>query len=103
MLVMSSCMSCLLMLSSPLTRLRRPFLTVHLVVSGCLHGAERFHLARHNQVGLWFKLAAGLEEPWCRDGSMRRRLEAMPSVNPQLYADNLNCSSVFPRVEFGAA
>ena len=68
-----------------------------------------------------FKLAAGLGEPWCRDGGIPqgcplsvvfivalyvpwcRRLEVTPLVAPQLYADNLKCSSVCPRVLFGAA
>ena len=27
----------------------------------------------------------------------------MPSIRPQLYADNLKCSSVCPRALFGAA
>ena len=35
--------------------------------------------------------------PWCR------RLEAMPGIKPQLYADNLNCSAECPRDLFGAA
>ena len=35
--------------------------------------------------------------PWCR------RLEGIPSVNPQLYADNLKCSSDCPRALFVAA
>ena len=30
-------------------------------------------------------------------------LRAMPSVSPQLYADNLQCSSVCPRALCGAA
>ena len=37
------------------------FLTVHLF--------NQVHLAYHNQVRQRFKLAAGLGEPWCRDGS----------------------------------
>ena len=57
----------------------------------------------HSQVRLRFKLAAGLGEPWCRDGGISQRcllsmvfivglhvpwcrgLEVMPSVRPQLY------------------
>ena len=39
----------------------------------------------------------GLYVPWCR------RLEAAPLVGPQLYADNLKCSSVCPRALIGAA
>ena len=35
--------------------------------------------------------------PWCR------RLEVMPSVRPQLYADNLKCSADCPNTLFGAA
>ena len=30
----------------------------------------RVYLAYHNQVGLRLKLAAGLGEPWCRDGGI---------------------------------
>ena len=36
-------------------------------------------------------------DAWCR------RLEAVPSVGPQWYPDNLKCSSVCPRSPFGAA
>ena len=35
--------------------------------------------------------------PWCR------RLEAMPAIKPQLYAENLKCSAVCPSALFGAA
>ena len=71
---------------------------------------------------LWFKLAAGLGEPWCRDGSIPQgcplsmvfvvalhvpwcgRLEAMPAVGPQLFADNLfKCNVVCPRALLGAS
>ena len=56
-----------------------------------------------------FKLAAGLGEPWCRDGGIPqgcplsmvfivalyvpwcRHLESLPDIKPQLYADNLKC------------
>ena len=34
---------------------------------------------------------------WCR------RLEAMPGIKPQLYADNLKCSAVCPNALCGAA
>ena len=78
-------------------------------------------LAYHDQVWLRFELAAGLGEPWCRDGGIPqgcppgmvfivalyvpwcRRLESVPSIRPQLYCDNLKCSSVCPNALFGAA
>ena len=65
----------------------------------------------HSQVRLRFKLAAGLGEPWCRDGGIPqgcplsmifivalyvpwcRHLDSLPDVKPQLYADNLECSA----------
>ena len=68
-----------------------------------------------------FKLAAGLGEPWCRDGGIPqgcplsmvfgvalyvpwcRHLESQPYVKPQLYADNLKCSAVRPRALFESA
>ena len=67
-----------------------------------------------SQVRLRFKLAAGLGEPWCRDGGIHqgcplcmvfivapyvpwcRHLESMPDVKPQLSADNLKCSAERP-------
>ena len=75
----------------------------------------------HSQVRLRFKLAAGLGEPWCRDGGILqgcplsmvfivvldvpwcRHLDALPSVKPQLYADNLKCSAERPLAMFEAA
>ena len=75
----------------------------------------------HSQVRLRFKPASGLGEPWCRDVGIPqgcslsmvfivalfvpwcRRLEAMPAVRPQLYADNLKCSAECPNALFGAA
>ena len=68
-----------------------------------------------------FKLAAGLGEPWCRDGGIPqgcplsmvfivalyvpwcRHLESLPDVKPQLYADNLKCSAARPRALFESA
>ena len=65
------------------------------------------YFSYHGQVQLRFKLAAGVGEPWCRDGGILqgcplnmvfivalyvpwcRRLEAMPDIKPELYADNL--------------
>ena len=61
-----------------------------------------------------FKLAAGLGEPWCRDGGIPqgcplsmvftvalyvpwcRHLESFPDVKPQLHADNLKCCAERP-------
>ena len=63
----------------------------------------------HAHVRLRFKLAAGLGEPWTRDGGIPqgcplsmmfivalylpwcRYLSAQVGVEPQLYADNLKC------------
>ena len=74
-----------------------------------------------HQVRLRFKLAAGLGEPWCRDGGIPqgcplsmifivalyvpwcRHLESLPDVKPQLYADNLKCSAARPRALFESA
>ena len=68
-----------------------------------------------------FKLATGLGEPWCRDGGIPqecplsmvfivalyvpwcRRLESLPDIKPQLYADNLKCSAARPRALFESA
>ena len=73
---------------------------------------------------VWFrkaKLAAGLGELWCRNGGIRqgcplstvfivalfvpwcRHLEALPDVEPQLYADNLKCSAERPGALFESA
>ena len=59
----------------------------------------------HSQVRLRFKLAAGLGEPWCRDGGILqgsplsmvfivalyvpwcRHLDSLLDIKPQLYAD----------------
>ena len=75
----------------------------------------------HNQVRLRFKLAAGLGEPWCRDGGIPqgcplsmvfivalhvpwcRHLESLLDVKPQLYADNLKCSAARPHAKFESA
>ena len=82
---------------------------------------RRAYFAYHSQVRLRFKLAAGLGEPWCRDGGIPqgcplsmvffvalyvpwcRHLEVMLDVEPQLYADNLECSAERPGVLFDAA
>ena len=68
-----------------------------------------------------FKLAAGLGEPWCRDGGIPqgcplslvfivalyvawcRHLESLPDIKIQLYADNLKCSAARPRALFESA
>ena len=72
----------------------------------------------HSQVRLRFKFAAGLGEPWCRNGGIPqgcplsmfcivalyvpwcRHLDSLPDVKPQLYADNLKCSAERPRALF---
>ena len=81
---------------------------------------RKVYFSFHSQVRLWFKLAAGLGEPWCRDGGIPqgcplsmifivalyvpwcRHLESLPDVKPQLYADNLKCSSYFGVASVGA-
>ena len=75
----------------------------------------------HSLVRLRFKLAAGLGQPWTRDGGIPqgcplsmmfivalylpwcRYLAAQEGVQPQLYADNLKCVSRDPQVLFRAA
>ena len=82
---------------------------------------RRVYFSFHSQVRLRFKLAAGLGEPWCRDGGIPqgcplsmvfivalyvpwcRHLEALPDIKPQLYADNLKCSTTQPRALFESA
>ena len=62
-----------------------------------------------------------LGSSWCRDGGIPqgcplsvvfivalyvpccRRLDAMPAVKPQLYADNLKCTAECPRSPFSAS
>ena len=91
------------------------------VVLGLPDWFRRVYFSFHSQVRLRFKLAAGLGEPWCRDGGIPqgcplsmvfivalyvpwcRHLESLPDVKPQLYADNLKCSSVRPRALFESA
>ena len=73
----------------------------------------------HSLVRLRFKLAAGLGQPWTRDGCIPqgcplsmmfivalylpwcRYLSAQDGVHPQLYADNLKCVSRDPGLCFG--
>ena len=75
----------------------------------------------HAHVRLRFKLAAGLGEPWTRDGGIPqgcplsmmfivalylpwcRYLSAQVGVEPQLYADNLKCVSGDPDLLLNAA
>ena len=75
----------------------------------------------HAHVRLRFKLAAGLGEPWTRDGGIPqgcplsmmfivalylpwcRYLSAQVGVEPQLYADNLKCTSGDPELLLHAA
>ena len=82
---------------------------------------RKAYFSFHCQVRLRFKLAAGLGEPWCRDGgifqrrplntvfivalhvSWCRHLDSLPDVKPQLYADNLKCSAERPRALFESA
>ena len=82
---------------------------------------RKVYFSFHSQVRLRFKLAAGLGEPWCRDGGIPqgcplrmvfilplcvpwcRHLDALPDVKLQLYADNLKCSAERPRALFESA
>ena len=75
----------------------------------------------HSQGRHRFKLAAGLGEPWCRDGGIHqgcplsmvfivdlyvpwcRHLESMPDVKPKLCVDNLKCCAERPRALFESA
>ena len=75
----------------------------------------------HAHVKLRFELAAGIGEPRTRDGGVPqgcplsmmfivalcltwcRHLDALPSVKPQLCADNLKCSAESPFALFEAA
>ena len=81
---------------------------------GCLLGSVMFIFEFHLHVRLRFKLAAGIGEPWTRDGGIPqgcplsmmfvvalylpwcRFLSAQVEVQPQLYADNLKCVSGDP-------
>ena len=75
----------------------------------------------HSHVRLRFKLAAGLGQPWTRDGGIHqgcplsmmfivalyllwcKHLGSQVGVQPQLYADNLKCVSRDPEVLLSAA
>ena len=85
---------------------------------GCFRHA---YFEYHAHVRLRFKLAAGLGEPWTRDGGIPqgcplsmmfivalylpwcRYLSAQVGVEPQLYADNLKCTSRDPVLLLHAA
>ena len=82
---------------------------------------RKVYFSFHAHVRLRFKLATGLGESWCRDGGIPQgcplsmvfivalyapwcgRLEAMPAVKPQLYADNLKCTAECPASLFNAS
>ena len=59
-----------LMSSSPLTLLTGPFCIALLDACDYLIGFREVYFPFHSQVRLRFKLAAGLGEPWCRDGGI---------------------------------
>ena len=79
------------------------------------------HFEYHAHARLRFKLAAGLGEPWTRDGGIPqgcplsmmfivalylpwcRYLSAQVGVEPQLYADNFKCTSRDPELLLHAA
>ena len=97
----------------------KSFDTVDRSILDCALG--RLGFVKHSQVRLRFKLAACLGEPWCRDGGIPqgwllsmvfivalhvpwcRHLDALLSVKPQLYADDLKCSAGRPCALFEAA
>ena len=106
----------------------KSFDTVDRSILDCALGRLRFpdwfrkvYFSFHSQVRLRLKLAAGLGEPWCRDGGIPqgcplsmifivalydpwcRHLESLPDVKPQLDADNLKCSAERPRALFESA
>ena len=82
---------------------------------------RRVYFGYHANVRLRFKLASGLGSSWVRDGGIPqgcplsiifivalylpwcRALESIPSVRPQLYADNLKCVSGSPAALLSAA
>ena len=82
---------------------------------------RRAYFSYHSQVRVSFKLAAGLGEPWCRDGGIPqgcplsmifiealyvpwcRHLEARHDFKPQFDADDLKCSAERPGALFDAA
>ena len=114
LLLVISCMLCLLTLSSPLTSSKGPFWTV----LGLPRWFRKVYFSFHGQVRLRFKLAVGLGEPWCRDDGVPqgcplsmvfivalnvpwcRHFELLPDVFPQLYAHNAKCSAARPRAFF---
>ena len=82
---------------------------------------RKVYFSFHDHVRLRFKVDAGLGESWCMDGGIPqgcplgmvfivalyvpwcRRLEAMPAVRPQFFADNLKCTAECPGALFDAA
>ena len=99
----------------------RSILDCNLVRLGLPDWFRKVYFSLHGQDRLRFKLAAGLGEPWCRDGGIPqgcplsmvfivalyvpwcRHLDALPDVKPQLHADNLKCSVERPRTLFESA
>ena len=101
-------------------------LDIEEVLSGIVEGDVHIFVADsyfefHSLVRLRFKLAAGLGQPWTRDGGIPqgcslsmmfivalylpwcRYLASQEGVQPQLYADNLKCVSRDPGVLLRAA
>ena len=82
---------------------------------------RKVYFSYHANVRLRFKLAAGLGEAWTRDGGIPqgcplsmvffvalyvpgcRYLSSQQGVTPQLYADNLKCTTVDGHALFEAA
>ena len=104
------------MLLSLLTRLIGGILDRVLSSLGLLGWFRHAYFEYHAHVRLRFKLASGLGEPWTRDGGIPqgcplsmmfivalylpwcRYLSAQVGVEPQLYADNLKCTSRDPEL-----
>ena len=120
--------SCLVRVGINFADVIKSFDTVERSILDCALGRlglppwfRKVYFAFHSQVRLRFKLAAGLGEPWTRDGGIQqgcplsmvlkealyvprcRSLEAMPGIKPQHHADNLKCSALCPNALFGAA
>ena len=120
-LVVISCMLWLLMQIKSFDTVDRSILDCAFCRLGLPDWFRKVYFSFHGQVRLRFKLAARLGEPWCRDGGIPqgcplsmifivalyvpwcRLLDSVPEVKPQLYADNLKCSTARPRALFDAA
>ena len=99
------------MLLSPFDTVDRDILDCTLGRLGLPAWFRKVYFSFHRDVRLRFKLATGLGVAWKRDGSIPqgcplsmvfiialctpwcRYLESLAGISPQLYADNLKCTS----------